>query len=347
MRTDDFNFDLPEAQIAQYPAERRGESRLFVLDRGDGRRTHSMVKDLASYLEPGTLMVFNDSKVRKARLYGTAADTGAQVEFLLLGPASGGAGVLVSTSTWVAMVSKARRQRIGRSYSFPGGIEGRIIGEKDDEKIVEFSRPIGDDYLEVAGHIPLPPYIKRGDEGSDSERYQTVYARTTGSAACPTAGLHFTRPILDSIAAAGVDIEWVTLHVGLGTFLPVRVEQIERHKMHEEWYSVPEKTAAAVNAAKREGRKVLAVGTTSLRTLESAWAGDGLKAGAASTSIFIYPGYRFNVVDQLFTNFHTPMSTLLMLVSAFAGREAILDAYAEAVREGYRFFSYGDAMLIR
>lgn len=347
MRTDDFNFDLPEAQIAQYPAERRGESRLFVLDRDGGGRTHSSVKDLASFLEPGTLMVFNDSKVRKARLYGTAADTGAQVEFLLLGPASGGAGVLTSASTWVAMVSKARRQRIGRAYSFPGGLEGRIIGEKDDEKIVEFSRPIGDDYLDLAGHIPLPPYIKREDEGSDSERYQTVYARSTGSSACPTAGLHFTQPILDSIAAAGIDIEWVTLHVGLGTFLPVRVEQIERHKMHEEWYSVPEKTAAAVNAAKREGRKVLAVGTTSLRTLESAWAEGGLRAGAASTSIFIYPGYRFNVVDQLFTNFHTPMSTLLMLVSAFAGRETILDAYAEAVREGYRFFSYGDAMLIR
>ncbi len=347
MRTDDFNFNLPEAQIAQYPAERRGESRLFVLDRTSGRRTHSSVKELAAFLEPGTLMVFNDSRVRKARLYGTAADTGAQVEFLLLGPASGGAGVLVSTSTWVAMVSKARRQRIGRSYSFPGGVEGRIVGEKDDEKIVEFSRPIGDDYLDEVGHIPLPPYIKRGDESSDSERYQTVYARNTGSAACPTAGLHFTQPILDTIAAAGVDIEWVTLHVGLGTFLPVRVEQIERHKMHEEWYSVSEKTAAAVNAAKREGRKVLAVGTTSLRTLESAWGDGGLRAGAASTSIFIYPGYRFNVVDQLFTNFHTPMSTLLMLVSAFAGREAILDAYAEAVREGYRFFSYGDAMLIR
>ena len=347
MRTDDFNFELPESSIAQYPTEKRGESRLFVLDRAGGKRTHSMVSELSTFLEPGTVMVFNDSKVRKARLYGTALDTGAKVEFLLLAPALGQGNPMTGAAAWITMTSKSRRQKIGRGYLFPGELKGRIIAEKDDEKILEFEAPVGDAYLDVHGHIPLPPYIKRGDETSDSDRYQTIYARTTGSAACPTAGLHFTKAILDSIAASGVSIEWVTLHVGLGTFLPVRVDQIEQHKMHEEWYTVSEETAAAVNAAKREGRKVLALGTTSLRTLESAWESSGLRAGASSTSIFIYPGYRFNVVDQLFTNFHTPKSTLLMLVSAFAGREAILDAYREALDKGYRFFSYGDAMLIR
>lgn len=347
MRTEDFNFNLPETSIAQYPTEKRGESRLLVLDRADGRRTHSMVSDVASFLEPGTVMVFNDSKVRKARLYGTALDTGAKVEFLLLSPVGGQIGPVVSATSWIAMASKARRQKIGRTYLFPGGIKGSIVGENADEKIIEFDVPLGDAYLDVNGHIPLPPYIKRDDDTADSDRYQTVYARMTGSAACPTAGLHFTEAILDSIAAAGIQMEWVTLHVGLGTFLPVRAEQIEQHRMHEEWYSVSEKTAAAVNAAKREGRKILAVGTTSLRTLESSWSPEGLRAGASSTSIFIYPGYHFNVIDQLFTNFHTPMSTLLMLVSAFAGRESILDTYAEAIEKGYRFFSYGDAMLIR
>jgi len=347
VRTDDFNFELPDASIAQYPAERRGESRLLVLDRQGASRTHSQVSRLASFLEPGTVMVFNDSKVRKARLYGIALDTGARMEFLLLAPRDAGQGEGSASTSWICMASKSRKQKISRSYLFPAGIKGIVVGERDDEKILEFDRPVGDEYLDLNGHIPLPPYIRREDEASDSERYQTVYAKTTGSAACPTAGLHFTAPILESIASAGIDIEWVTLHVGLGTFLPVRVESIEEHRMHEEWYSVSGKTAAAVNSAKADGRKILAVGTTSLRTLESAWGSSGLKAGGSRTSIFIYPGYRFNVVDQLFTNFHTPKSTLLMLVSAFAGREMVLDTYAEAIREGYKFFSYGDAMLIR
>lgn len=351
MRTDDFNFDLPESSIAQYPTQERGTSRLFVMNRQRSGHTDSRVSEISSYLEPGTVMVFNDSKVRKARLYGTAVDTGAKVEFLLLSPLVGRGDPVNGASAWIAMCSKARRQKAGRTYLFPGGLKGRIVLEREDEKVVEFDAPVGDAYLDVNGHMPLPPYIKRGDELSDAERYQTVYARATGSAACPTAGLHFTQGILDSIVEAGIDIEWVTLHVGLGTFLPVRVENIEQHKMHEEWYTVPEKTSEAVNAAKREGRKVLAVGTTSLRTLESAWgpAGgpSGLRSGASSTSIFIYPGYRFNVVDSLFTNFHTPKSTLLMLVAAFAGQEVILEAYSEAIKLGYRFFSYGDAMLIR
>ena len=351
MRTDDFNFDLPESLIAQYPVKERGTSRLFVVDRERPGHTDSRVSEIGGYLEPGTVMVFNDSKVRKARLFGTALDTGAKVEFLLLSPVIGQGDPVNGSSAWVAMCSKAKRQKKGRSYLFPGGLKGIITVEREDEKVVEFDAPVGDAYLDVNGHMPLPPYIRRGDELSDAERYQTVYARTTGSAACPTAGLHFTQGILDSIVAAGVDIQWVTLHVGLGTFLPVRVDNIEQHRMHEEWYSVPEKTAEAVNAAKREGRKVLAVGTTSLRTLESAWGPDcgasGLRPGNSSTSIFIYPGYRFNVVDSLFTNFHTPKSTLLMLVAAFAGQERILEAYREAIGLGYRFFSYGDAMLIR
>ena len=347
MRTDDFNFDLPESLIAQYPTSLRGTSRLFVLDRKLQGHADSRVSEIGGFLEPGTVMVFNDSKVRKARLYGVAEDTGAKVEFLLLSPVAGQGDPVSGASAWIVMCGKARRQKVGRSYLFPGGLKGRIGSEREDEKVVEFEVPVGDAYLDKNGHMPLPPYIKRGDEVSDAERYQTIYARTTGSAACPTAGLHFTQSILDSIKASGVDIRWVTLHVGLGTFLPVRVDTVEAHRMHEEWYSVPPETAEAVDAAKREGRKVLAVGTTSLRTLESAWSPSGLRPGDSSTSIFIYPGYRFNVVDSLFTNFHTPKSTLLMLVAAFAGRERILEAYREAIGLGYRFFSYGDAMLIR
>lgn len=358
MKTDDFNFDLPESLIAQFPPERRGSSRLFVLDRDTGERSHALVSDLVRFVEPGTLMVFNDSRVRKARLYARATDTGAEVEFLLLAmmpgrgeqgnPAdrTGGSGPV--GSVWRVMTSKAKKQKPGRRYEFPGGLAGWIAAESEDEKILEFERPIDDDYLDRHGHVPLPPYIKRSDDLDDSSRYQTVYARETGSAACPTAGLHFTPELLAQIEDAGIKTAWVTLHVGLGTFLPVRVDEIEQHRMHEESYCVPEATSLAIAEARSEGRKVLAVGTTSLRTLESAWVpGQGVAAGPSSTGIFIYPGYRFKVVDRLFTNFHTPKSTLLMLVAAFAGRGTILDAYAEAVREGYRFFSYGDAMLIR
>jgi len=377
VKTDDFNFELPEALIAQHPTGVRGASRLLVLDRNNDSRSHSSVASLADFIEPGTLMVFNDSKVRKARLIGRAEDTGAEVEFLLLGPASpvdgtnsgpflrgmsGGTGTGAGTGRfWRALCAKTRRQRKDRTYVFPGGVKGRIAAEVDDERIVEFDPPADESYLERYGHIPLPPYIKRNDEAEDAERYQTIYAKTVGSAACPTAGLHFTEELLASLDARGIRRTTVTLHVGLGTFLPVRTEIVEQHRMHEEWYTVSSETAALVNEAKREGRPVLAVGTTSLRTLESAWVdasadpglspgiqpGTAIRPGTGSTSIFIYPGYRFRAVDKLFTNFHTPKSTLLMLVSAFAGKEKILDAYAEAVRLGYRFFSYGDAMLIR
>jgi len=388
VKTDDFNFDLPEELIAQYPTGERGTSRLFVLDRKNHRHIHTMVTQIRDFVEPGTVMVFNDSRVRKARLYGEACDTQAKVEFLLLAPlpaaarqprveplpqvasqssvapqarvdpmsktatsvastpSSSSFAPLAVSTVWRAICNKNRRQRIGREYIFPGDLKGRVIDGNNDEKIIEFESPVGDDYLDAYGHVPLPPYIKREDEAVDEERYQNIYARVDGSAACATAGLHFTDAILDSLRAAGIDLEWVTLHVGLGTFLPVRAENIEDHNMHEEWYTVPEKTALAVNKAKAEGRKVLAVGTTSIRTLESAWGPDGLAVGPNNTSIFIYPGYQFKVVDQLFTNFHTPKSTLVMLVSAFAGKDEILNAYKEAVRERYRFFSYGDAMLI-
>jgi S-adenosylmethionine:tRNA ribosyltransferase-isomerase len=348
VRTDDFSFDLPDDLIAQFPSERRGESRLLVLDRVTGERRHAEVRELASYVEPGTLMVFNDSRVRKARIYGEALDTGARVEFLLLRRRDGG--------IWEATATKLKRQRPGRRYLFPEAVEAEIVDDpvageaspaRDGTRLLRFEPAIDDDYLDRAGHIPLPPYIRREDAPSDAERYQTVYARTVGSAASPTAGLHFTEELLDELRDRGIQRASVTLHVGLGTFLPVRSEEIESHRMHTEEYSVPGETALAVMRAKAEGRPVLAVGTTSLRTLESAWGEDGLRPGAGSTDIFIHPGYRFQAVDRLFTNFHTPRSTLLMLVSAFAGRERILEAYAEAVKLRYRFFSYGDAMLIR
>lgn len=337
MRTKDFSFDLPEDLIAQRPSGERGASRLFVLDRGTGTFTHSAISDLARHLPPGSLLVFNDSKVRKARIYAESG-TGGRVEFLLLRRRG--------DREWLAMTTKARKQVPGKRYAFPGGIEGRIVGTEEDLRILELDRPIDDEYLDRWGHMPLPPYIRRQDDGFDAERYQTVYSRTIGSVAAPTAGLHFTDGLLASLRTAGMETAQVTLHVGLGTFLPVRAERIEDHVMHEEEYSVPEATAEAVNRARREGRPVVAVGTTSVRTLESAWLDGSLRAGSSSTRIFLYPGRSFQVVDALFTNFHTPESTLLMLVSAFAGRELILKAYEEAVRLRYRFFSYGDAMLI-
>ena len=377
MKTDDFNFELPERLIAQYPPEHRGQSRLMVLDRAAQKTFDAMVADIASFIEPGTLMIFNDSRVRKARLYGVCEQTGSHVEFVFLSPAEeaeskdrqfrasgnatqafnmpGGSDKPVipkhrlpsSSQRWLVVCSKARRQKIGRKYLFPGELAGTIVDDRADEKIIEFSTPIGDEYFDRYGHVPLPPYIKREDTKADEQRYQTVYAKRTGSAASPTAGLHFTPEILSSLRDRGIEIAHVTLHVGLGTFLPVRTENIEDHRMHEEWFEISPETANRANAAKKEGRAILAVGTTSLRALESAWYDGALHSGSYSTRIFIYPGFEFHVVDQLFTNFHTPKSTLLMLVSAFAGRERILEAYRTAIEKQYRFFSYGDAMLIR
>ncbi len=338
MRTTDFSFRLPEELIAQTPSERRGESRLLVLERGSGGLTHSAVRDIAEFVPSGAVMVFNDSRVRRARLY-AETPAGGRVEVLLLrreGPA-----------LWAALTTRMAKLTPGKRLELPEGVEAEVVEARPDERVFRFSKEIDDDYLERNGHLPLPPYIRREDAPADAERYQTVYAREHGSSAAPTAGLHFTREILAGLEAAGVELRFVTLHVGLGTFLPVRAEEIEDHRMHREEYSIPAATADAVNAAKREGRPVVAVGTTSVRTLESAWTDEGLPAASGSTNIFIYPGYRFKAVDMMFTNFHTPESTLLMLVSAFAGRERVLAAYEEAVRERYRFFSYGDAMLIR
>jgi len=251
---------------------------------------------------------------------------------------------------WKVMTKRARRKREGDVYVFSSGGEERIKaairGFEDEYLLLEFDNAINDAWLEKNGHVPLPPYIKRKDAPEDSQRYQTIYANQTGSTAAPTAGLHFTKEILDAFTARGIESVFITLHVGLGTFLPVRCENIEDHKMHSEVFNIDENTAVKIEEAKKAGRKIIAVGTTSVRTLESAWIDGKLNRGENKTSIFIYPGYKFKAVDALFTNFHTPESTLLMLVSAFSGRELILESYAEAIRKGYRFFSYGDAMLI-
>ena len=351
MKTSDFTFDLPPDLIAQYPPAERGQSRLMVMNREGGRLEHRMVRDLPSILKRGTLMVFNNSRVRKARLLGVSETSGAKVEFLLTGAVTPDAG---ACQIWRVMVQRARRRRAGSTYLIGGTdskdrIRAEITGEDGEFRILKFERPIDDAWLDLNGHVPLPPYIRREDRSEDSERYQTVYAREYGSAAAPTAGLHFTEELLAELEGAGIETAYITLHVGLGTFLPVRAENVEDHTMHEEIYSIDDVTACKIEKAKAEGRTVLAVGTTSVRTLESAWEKESctIRRGTGSTSIFIYPGYTFTVVDALFTNFHTPGSTLLMLVSAFAGRDFILESYREAVKEGYRFFSYGDACLIQ
>jgi S-adenosylmethionine:tRNA ribosyltransferase-isomerase len=352
MKKSDFYFDLPESLIAQYPPEKRGQSRLMTLDRLLGAREHTSVCKLPDilcgerFLSAGgekPLLVFNDTKVRKARLAAVNEKTGAQTEFLLLDDINAD-GLL-----WKVMTKRARRKREGDVYVFMADgerIKAAIKGFEDEYLLLEFETAVNDAWLEKNGHVPLPPYIKRKDAPADSDRYQTVYANQTGSTAAPTAGLHFTKEILDAFSANGIESVFITLHVGLGTFLPVRSENIEDHKMHSEFFNIDENTAVKIESAKKAGRKIIAVGTTSVRTLESVWIEGKLKRGGNKTSIFIYPGYKFKAADALFTNFHTPESTLLMLVSAFAGRELILESYAEAIKEGYRFFSYGDAMLI-
>jgi len=309
----------------------------MVLDRTSGAVSHSSVRDLASWIDPGTVVVINDSRVRKARLFGTRP-SGAKTEFLLLERKGPG--------LWEALAGRAARLRPGATFSFPGAVTARLDSGSGERRLLRFDPPIDDTWLERHGHVPLPPYIRRPDTDLDQERYQTVYARQTGSAAAPTAGLHLTSGLLEELGAKGVRVARVTLHVGLGTFQPIRSEEIEDHVMHEEAYSIPAETKALVEDAVRSGRGVMAVGTTVVRTLESAWSADGLQAGEGRTRIYITPGYTFKIVRRMLTNFHTPGSTLLVLVSAFAGRERILSAYGEAVRRGYRFFSYGDAMLI-
>ncbi len=362
MQTKDFYFDLPDELVAQNPSTVRGEDKLLHLGRFDGSLEHKRMEDLVDLIDPNTLMIFNNSRVRRSRTFAmkNKNDTSKQpatkpVEFMILENLTKHGE---DFATWRAMVKNAKKQKVGNTYTFPDGTIGSIIENTDDVgtefRTLTFVRPNGEKILdeqwfESNGHIPLPPYIKRDDNEDDSERYQNVYADQTGSAACPTAGLHFTTEILDKLSQKGIDRAFVTLHVGLGTFLPVRAEEITDHTMHTEQYSISEETAKLINEAKKQGRPILAVGTTSVRAIESSFDVDSglVKSGLQSTNIFLYPGKKFNVVDQLFTNFHTPESTLLMLVSAFAGKENIFNAYNKAVEEKYRFFSYGDAMLIK
>ena len=345
MLTKDYYFNLPDELIAQYPSSERGCDRLMLLDRYTGEFSDHMVSDFPSLLDPDSVIVVNNSKVRKARTFATS-ESGGNVEFLFLSENNDG--------SWNCMVSKAKRQRVGKKYSFTLD-DGRVYtsatilsDNPDGTKRVGFDRAIGSEFFSLLGHVPLPPYIKREDSFSDETRYQTVYAKNPGSVAAPTAGLHFTPALMDKVRGEGVPIYEVTLHVGAGTFLPVRTENVEDHHMHTEHYSITKETAEALNKAKRDGKRILAVGTTSVRTLESAADMDGvIRRLTGDTDIFIRPGYSFRFVDDLLTNFHTPESTLLMLVSALAGKDLIFSAYSHAIEKRYRFFSYGDAMYIR
>lgn len=337
MLTRDFDYELPPDRIAQHPAP-RGESRLLVLDR-EGPERHRRVSDLPQLLRPGDLLIINDTRVIPARLFGRRSG-GGQIEILLTGKAG--------EREWDALVKPGRRARPGTAIELDEGLTAEVIEKEESGRHrLRFSEPI-EPHLERLGHMPLPPYIQREDEAEDRERYQTVWARNPGAIAAPTAGLHFTQEILDELAAAGIEIAKVTLHVGLGTFKPVTAERIEDHRMGSERWEVGETTAEAIRRARGEGGRIVAVGTTVVRTLESAALAEAPHplAGQGATELFITPGFRFRVVDVLLTNFHLPKSTLLMLVSAFAGRERVLAAYEEAIREGYRFYSYGDAMLV-
>lgn len=342
MRLEDFDYQLPPEQIAQYPLPGRDDSRLMVLERGDGAVSTGIFPDLSRFFRAGDLLVVNDTRVIPARLLG-AKESGGRIEVFLV------RRLAETEEDWICLTKCSKPPRPGARLLLAGGIEGTVLpGGESPYRHIRFSCA-GDflSTLEQAGRIPLPPYIRRDEEETDRTRYQTVFASRRGAVAAPTAGLHFTEAILADLRRVGVEIEPLTLHVGLGTFLPVRVDDIRQHRMHGESYHVPEATAAAVNLAKAEGRRVFALGTTTTRTLEHAVDGKGrVVAGEGVSDLFIYPGYRFQVVDALITNFHLPRSTLLMLVSAFAGRDFTLAAYRRAVREGYRFFSYGDCMLI-
>ena len=348
---DDYDYELPEKLIAQTPAANRDESRLLHLKRAVDEVAHRHFRDLAALLRPSDVLVINNTRVIPGRLYGRKA-TGGKVELLILDYGQPSAAALDDCKRSYHCLIKASKQAVaGTQLFFDQGLAAEVQGFADGIYRVAFTSPEPfDDLLQRIGHMPLPPYIKRDadtPDGDDRQRYQTVYAREQGAIAAPTAGLHFTGDILAAIKARGIVVAAVTLHVGYGTFVPVRVDDIREHRMHEEWFSITTETAAIVNRAKAEGRRVVAVGTTSVRTLEYAARENGqISPGSGSCDLFIYPGYRFKMVDALVTNFHLPRSTLLMLVSAFAGRNTMLRTYAEAVRQRYRFFSYGDAMLI-
>lgn len=337
MDVKDFYFDLPQELIAQDPLEDRSASRLLVMDKNTGHIWHRTFRDITEYLSPGDCLVINDTKVIPARLFGVKADTGAKIELLLL--------KRKEKDIWETLVKPGRKCRPGTELVFGEGmLKGTVLEVAEEgNRLIRFEyEGIFEEVLDRLGQMPLPPYITH--ELKDKNRYQTVYARHDGSAAAPTAGLHFTEELLEKIRDMGVGIAHITLHVGLGTFRPVKVDNILDHHMHSEFYIVEEEEARKVNQAKAAGGRIICVGTTSCRTLESAAGEDGiLKAGSGWTDIFIYPGYRFKILDSLITNFHLPESTLVMLVSALAGREHVLHAYEEAIHEKYRFFSFGDA----
>jgi len=340
LKTRDFIYVLPPGRIAQQPAEKRDASRLMVLHRGTGRIEHRRFSDILEYLKPGDALVINTTRVMPARLFGRRRDTGGRAEILLTRPLGG--------DVWEAMARPAKRLKAGTEVDFGEGLTAAVEEVRPEGlRILAFACENGSvwDAFETLGYLPLPPYIK--EKPKEEGRYQTVYARQTGSAAAPTAGLHFTPELLEAARLKGVTVLPVLLHVGLGTFRPVQAERVEDHRIHEEYYEVSRETVDGINAARANGGRVIAVGTTSVRTLETLADDSGkVRAGSGTTDIFITPGYRFKAVDALVTNFHLPMSTLLMLVCAFYNREDILRAYAEAVEEGYRFYSFGDAMLI-
>ena len=342
MELHDFYYDLPQELIAQDPLSDRSASRLMLLDKNTGEIEHKIFKDIIDYLNPGDCLVINDTKVIPARLIAERVGTGATIEVLLLKRKED------MKDVWEVLVKPGKKAKIGTKISFG---DGRLVAEvidivEEGNRLIQFTyEGIFEEILDELGQMPLPPYITH--KLQDKNRYQTVYAKHEGSAAAPTAGLHFTKELLEKIQEKGVDIARVTLHVGLGTFRPVKVENIQEHHMHSEYYVVTQEAADKINNAKADGGRVICVGTTSCRTIESASDDDGrVKACSGWTEIFIYPGYKFKVLDALITNFHLPESTLLMLVSALAGREHILAAYKTAVEEKYRFFSFGDAMLI-
>lgn len=342
MKTSDFKFDLPQELIAQVPIEDRASSRLMVLDKETGNIEHKVFRDIIEYLNPGDCLVLNNTRVIPARLIGEKLETGGKIEFLLL--------KRTEEDTWQALVKPGKRAKVGTKFSFGNGkLIGEVVDLSDEgSRIIKFHYDgIFEEILDELGNMPLPPYITaRLDE---KERYQTVYSKHNGSAKkAPTAGLHFTEELLNKIKEKGVDIAFVTLHVGLGTFRPVKVEDVLNHKMHSEYYMVSQEAADKINRAKENGKNVICVGTTSCRTIESACNEYGkMKETSGWTEIFIYPGYKFKVLDKLITNFHLPESTLIMLVSAICGKDNVLNAYNEAVKERYRFFSFGDAMIIK
>lgn len=341
MKTSDFYFDLPEELIAQVPVKDRTSSKLMVLDKETGEIEHKIFKDVIDYLNPGDCLVLNNTRVIPARLIGEKLETKGKIEFLLL--------KRTEEDTWQALVKPGKRAKVGTKFSFGNKkLIGEVVGlAEEGSRIIKFHyEGIFEEILDELGNMPLPPYITERLE--ERERYQTVYSKHNGSAAAPTAGLHFTQDLLQKIKEKGVDIAFVTLHVGLGTFRPVKVEDVLNHEMHSEYYMVDKEAEEKINNAKKNGKNVICVGTTSCRTVESASSEDGLvKESSGWTNIFIYPGYKFKVVNRLITNFHLPESTLIMLVSALSTKDNVLNAYDVAVRDRYRFFSFGDAMILK